>query len=326
MAAIDTIFEAFQRPGVPGASLAVVHNDELVYGAAWGLADPEAGRPATPTTNYRLASVTKQFTAAAIVLLAREGKLALDDPAGRWLPHLPQYAQLVTVRQLLTHTSGLADYEDCIPAAQTEQVHDADIPGLLPLDAGLTTPPGTAYHYSNTGYVLLALIAEQAGGSRFGDVLRTRIFQPLGMTHTLAHEDGRTSVPERAYGYTWRANCFERTDQSITSATLGDGGVYSSAHDMARWAIGLERAQLLSRAELEQVFHPYVATGAGTFYGWGWFVGQHEGQPIVYHDGFTTGFRTAIVRYPGRNLAVIVLANRTVAEPIELAHLVAREC
>ncbi|HEU5090726.1 MAG TPA: serine hydrolase domain-containing protein, partial [Roseiflexaceae bacterium] len=112
MAAIDTIFEAFQRPGVPGASLAEVHNDELVYGAAWGLADPEAGRPATPTTNYRLASVTKQFTAAAIVLLAREGKLAFDDPAGRWLPHLPRYAQLVTVRQLLTHTSGLADYED----------------------------------------------------------------------------------------------------------------------------------------------------------------------------------------------------------------------
>jgi CubicO group peptidase (beta-lactamase class C family) len=323
---VDQLFEVFRQPGMPGASVGAIRRGQVVLRQAWGLADVEAVQAATPATNYRLASVTKQLTAMAVMLLAHDRALAYDDPARRWLPHLPGYAQGVTLRQLLTHTSGLADYEDHIPAGQTEQVHDDDIPALLPCEGGAYFSPGAAYRYSNTGYVLLALIAEQASGRPFGDLLRERIFTPLGMAGTLAHEHGRTVVTQRAFGYSLDDGRVERTDQSVTSATLGDGGVYSTVDDQARWAAALEGEALLPRAAQRAAFQPHVSAGDGAAYGYGWFVGARRGQPIVYHDGTTTGFRTAIVRYPERQLALIVLTNRSAAEPLELAHAVADEC
>src|SRR5690606_21903126 len=191
-------------------------------------ADVEAGTPATPATNYRLASVSKQFTAAAILLLAEDGRLRLDDPVGRWLPSLPPAPAAATLHQVLTHTSGVVDYEDFVPDDATRQVRDADVLHLLEPHDRTLFPPGSAYRYSNSGYALLALVVERASGRPFPAFLRENIFLPLGMDATLARVDEGPAVPDRAFGHAHDGEAWVRRDQSSTSAVLGDGGIYSS--------------------------------------------------------------------------------------------------
>lgn len=315
------IFQLFDYPATPGASAAVLRDGRIVARASYGMAERETGRRCTTTTNFRLASVSKQFTAMAILLLAERNRLTLDDPIGDWLPELPGYAHPVTVRQLLTHTSGLVDYEDQIPAKRTEQVRDGEIPAMLPRDAsaGLYSAPGIAYRYSNTGYVLLALLAERIVDAPFPDLLRDLIFAPLGMRRTLAYTPKGPPVPERAYGYTALADGWERTDQSVTSATLGDGGVYSSVEDLVRWLAALDNAAIARPETLAAAWTPWARTPDGQGYGFGWFIGEHRGETLIHHDGTTIGFRNAIVRIPSRRIAAVVLTNRSAADPTALA-------
>src|SRR6202021_1295455 len=174
---------------VPGAAVLVLRDGQPVVRTSYGLADLETGTPATPSTNYRLASMTKQFTAASILLLAEDARVTLDDRAHTWLPSLPKAAETVTIRHLLTHTSGLIDYEDVIPETLAAQLHDADVLRLLETQDRTYFRPGTGYRYSNSGYALLALIVQRASGMTFAKFLRERIFQPLGMFHTVAYEE-----------------------------------------------------------------------------------------------------------------------------------------
>ena len=183
---------------VPGASVLVLRNGEPVVRRSYGLADLEQRTPASPATNYRLASVTKQFTAAAILLLNEANKLQLDEPIRKWLPELPEATQSVTIRHLLTHTGGLVDYEDFVPD-DGPQVHDADVLRLLAKQNRTYFTPGSSYRYSNSGYALLALIVERASGQHFAAFLRDRIFEPLGMHATVAFENGVSTVAARAY-------------------------------------------------------------------------------------------------------------------------------
>ncbi|HET7456992.1 MAG TPA: serine hydrolase domain-containing protein, partial [Gemmatimonadaceae bacterium] len=199
---VDSLMAAYARPGQPGASLLVVRDGRVLRKKGYGLAEVETRRPVTPETDFRLASLSKQFTATAVMLLVADGHLRYDDSVSALLPGLPAYAHGVTVRQLLNHTGGLPDYEDFVPDSQTAQVHDADIPALIARASGPRFATGTRYEYSNTGYVLLALVVERVSGERFAEFLRRRIFAPLGMKGTLAFEDGRSVVPHRAYGYT----------------------------------------------------------------------------------------------------------------------------
>ena len=305
----------------PGASVLVLHDGEPVFRRAYGMADLEAGTAATPRTNYRLASVSKQFTAACILLLAEDGALAVDDPVRRWLPSLPAAADAVTLRHLLGHASGLVDYEDLIPADQTKQVHDADVLRLLEGEDRLYFPPGSSYRYSNSGYALLALVVERASGLRFADFLRTRIFVPLGMTATLAREDDGPAVPDRAYGYRLIDDRWQRTDQSTTSAVLGDGGIYSSLEDLARWDAALYDDRLLSAASRAQAFTPATPTPEPdvAHYGFGW---RLQGG-MQWHSGESIGFRNVLLRFPAQRLTVIVLSNRDDPEPYRLARRIA---
>ncbi len=307
--------DAYQG-SVPGASVLVLQNGEPVVRRAYGMADLENGVAATPATNYRLASVTKQFTAAAILLLAEDGRLALDDPLRRWLPSLPAAALPVTIRHLLTHTSGIVDYEDVIPPGTSVQLRDADVLRLLESQDTTYFAPGSTYRYSNSGYALLALIVERASGESFARFLRERIFEPLGMENTVAREEGISTVTHRAYGYSGRDGRWERTDQSLTSAVLGDGGIYSSIDDLARWDAALYDDRLLRRESLALAFTPATATGdPGVAYGFGWRI---TGE-TVWHSGETRGFRNVIVRWPGRRLTVVVLTNRADPEPYPTA-------
>jgi CubicO group peptidase (beta-lactamase class C family) len=301
---------------VPGASVLVLRNGQPVVCASYGLADLETGTSATPATNYRLASMTKQFTAASVLLLAEEGRVALDDRCIQWLPSLPRAAETITIHHLLTHTSGLIDYEDVIPEDFTGQLHDADVLRLLETQDRTYFRPGSGYRYSNSGYALLALIVQRVFEKAFPIFLRERIFQPLGMNDTLAYEEGISTVHHRAFGYTEEAGRWNRTDQDQTSAVLGDGGIYSSIDDLAKWDAALYDERLLSASSLRAAFTPATPTDdAEIDYGYGWRV---TGETL-WHSGESVGFRNVIVRYPKRHMSIVVLTNRNEPEPYQLA-------
>jgi CubicO group peptidase (beta-lactamase class C family) len=302
---VDALMRDYDGDG-PGASLLVVRDGRAVVRRAYGFANLEERVRATPETNYRLASVTKQFTAAAILTLVEDGRLRLDDRARLWLPSLPAATDSVTIHQLLTHTSGLIDYEDVIPPGTTAQLHDADVLRLLESQDNTYFAPGTGYRYSNSGSALLALIVERESGLPFATFLRERIFQPLGM-----HNTGVSDVPNRAFGYTDNT----RTDQSLTSAVLGDGGVYSNIDDLQTWDAALydERFRI--------AFTPYTKTDdPDVQYGFGWRI---TGETL-WHSGETVGFRNVIVRYPQRRLSVVILTNRNDPPPYRTALEVAQ--
>jgi CubicO group peptidase (beta-lactamase class C family) len=316
--------EALMRPyagAVPGVSVLVVRDGLPIIRRSVGLSDLELRVAATPATNYRLASMTKQFTAAAILLLAEDGRLSLADPVRKWLPTLPAAANDINIRHLLTHTSGLIDYEDVMAEGTTQQLHDADVLRLLEAENRTYFAPGTAYRYSNTGYALLALIVGQASGSDFATFLRERIFRPLHMQNTVAFEAGISTVANRAYGYSSGGKSWKRTDQSLTSAVLGDGGIYSSIDDLAKWDAALYDNRLLRSESLRLAFTPATKTDdPAVQYGFGW---RMTGESL-WHSGETMGFRNAIVRFPQHRLTVVVLTNRDAGEPYFLALAIAK--
>lgn len=306
---------------VPGASVLVLEGGDAVFQRSYGLADLEAGVTSSPTTNYRLASVSKQFTAASVLLLVEDGVLTLDDRVRRWLPTLPVAAEAITLRHLLSHTSGLVDYEDLLPPDQARQIHDADVLRLLEREERLYFPAGSDYRYSNSGYALLALVVERASGQRFAAFLQARIFSPLGMTATLAREDEGPPVTDRAFGYTLVGDRWERTDQSTTSAVLGDGGIYSSITDLAKWDAAWYDDRLLSAPSRALAVQASTATPEPdvAHYGFGW---RLQGR-MQWHSGESIGFRNVLLRFPAQRLTVIVLSNRDAPEPYRLARQIA---
>lgn len=303
---------------VPGAAVLVLREGQPLLRRGYGLADMDAGIPVTPATNFRLASVSKQFTAAAIVLLAQDGKLSLDDPVRKWLPSLPEVADPITLRHLLTHSSGLVDYEDLMAPDAVAQVHDIDVLHLLEREHRLYFAPGSDYRYSNGAYALLALIVGKASGQGFASFLHQRIFEPLGMAHTVAYESGISTVANRAYGHSLVDGQWQRTDQSSTSAVLGDGGIYSSIDDLSKWDAALYDDRLLSDASRADAFalHTPIHDEADVDgYGYGWRI---HGE-VLWHSGETIGGRNVIVRWPKRHFTVVVLTNRNDPEPYRLA-------
>lgn len=300
----------------PGAAIAVLRRGEPLLLQGSGLAELDSRTPVTPATQFRLASVSKQFTAAALLLLVEEGTLGLDDPVRRWLPTLPPASEAVTLRHLLTHTSGIVDFETLIEPERCMPLSDADVLQLVEREPHLQFPAGTRFRYSNTGYVLLALVIERAARCLYASFLRERVFDPLGMRHAVAHEAAVSVVANRAFGYTRDGQGWKRTDQSLTSATLGDGGIYASVEELARWDAAIDGGRLLPAARWQQALSAAVATGEpGIGYGFGWRVGQGA----AWHSGETVGFRNLILRLLKPRLTVIVLTNRSAPSPHPLA-------
>jgi CubicO group peptidase (beta-lactamase class C family) len=230
----------------------------------------------------------------------------------------------VTIRHLLNHTSGIVDYEDLIPESATVQVLDKDVLSLLRSIDSVYFPPGAKFKYSNSGYALLALVVEAVSDQPFAGFLKKNIFEPLGMNHTITYQNGISTVDNRAYGYSRTDSGFVRTDQSVTSAVLGDGGIYSSVDDLFKWDQALY-TQLLVRPSLseEAVTPAQLNDGSRTTYGFGWFVEPYKNTTRFLHAGSTRGFRNAILRMPDQRLTVIILTNRNEGEPIEIAKKIA---
>jgi CubicO group peptidase (beta-lactamase class C family) len=260
-----------------------------------------------------------------VMLQVKDSKLVLDAPITTVLPELPAYARAVTIRHLLTHTSGLWAYEDFVPDTLSRQVKDRDVLEILQKHTDSTYfTPGAGYRYSNTGYALLALAVERSSGSSFAAFLRERIFAPLGMTNTVAFEDGVSAVANRAYGHTIRDGAVSRTDQSTTSAVLGDGGVYSSVEDLAKWDAALTRQALVDGTLWREATTPMrLADGSATDYGFGWFIDRYKGHLRHRHHGETRGFTNSIMRFPDDSLTVVVLTNRNAGEPWVTAEKIA---
>jgi CubicO group peptidase (beta-lactamase class C family) len=331
---IDSIFSALKSSNAPGAAVLVVRNGQPVFRRGYGVTDLRTLHPIDAKTDFRLASFTKQFTAASIMLLVRDGKLQYNDHLTDIFPEFPAYGKSITVRNLLNHTSGLPDYEDLLmkqypdtPEEKIPQILDAGVLKLLEKQASGKFAPGSKWEYSNSGYAVLAMIVEKTSGKGFGQFLQERIFTPLKMTNTLAYEKGKNEVPHRAYGHGKIDGVWHETDQSPTSAVLGDGGIYSSLDDLAKWDCALREHTLLSEEEMRPALTPVQPTngpskfpeGKPISYGFGWFVDPYQGHKRMFHDGETIGFRTTIQRFPDDQLTVIVLANRSDVDPQALA-------
>lgn len=320
---VDRLMSRYDGPG-PGASLLIVRDGQPIVRRSYGFANLDDRTAAAPDTNYRLASVSKQFTAAAILLLAEDGKLKLDDTLRKWFPSLPDVATGMTIRQVLSHLSGMIDYEEVIPPDLTRQLHDADVLKILETQNRSYFPPGKGYRYSNSGYALLALIVGKASGQEFATFLKERIFTPLGMSNTLAYEEGISTVKHRAFGYTEENVHWAQTDQSQTSAVLGDGGIYSSIDDLAKWDAALYDDRLLSAESRALAFTPVTDTDDATVrYGMGWRITQEPiGGKTLWHSGETVGFRNVIIRYPEQHFTIVLLTNRNDPEPYQTARAI----
>jgi CubicO group peptidase (beta-lactamase class C family) len=335
---VDAIFSTLDSTTAPGAAVLVIKKGEKIYERGFGVTDVRTLRAIDPKTNFRLASVTKQFTAMAIMLLVHDGKLRYEDRLTDVFPDFPAYGRTITVRNLLNHTSGLQDYEDLmtnyetnVPEDQLRQIQDEEVLELLKQQKTTKFAPGSKWAYSNSGYVVLGLVVQKISGTPFGDFLHDRIFTPLKMSNTVAFQKGKNNVAKRAYGHTQQGGKWKQTDQSTTSATLGDGGVYSSLDDLAQWERALREHTLLSEAEMRPALTP-VRPPAGSpeepdgkpaEYGFGWFLNPYQGHKRMWHYGETVGFRTTIQRFPDDGVTIIILANRSDLVPAELALKVA---
>ena len=323
---VDFIFNRVIAPNEPGAAVLVVKDGKPLVQRSYGVTDIHSAHKIDAQTNFRLASVTKQFTAMSIMLLVHDGKLHYEDHLTDFFPDFPAYGKSITIRNLLNHTSGLIDYEylmakpyggtlpDTVP-----QIKDAGVLALLKQEKSTNFAPGRHWSYSNSGYAVLAMIIEKVSGKPFGEFLHDRIFAPLGMNQTIAYEMGKNEIPNRAYGHTKENAGWRQTDQSPTSAVLGDGGIYSSLNDLAKWDRALEHPTLLSAVEVQPALTAVQvpdksALGPDTKpaeYGFGWFLDSHENHKRMWHYGETVGFRTGIERFPDDHLTIIVLCNRS---------------
>lgn len=345
---IELILKNLADNHTPGLAVMVRKNGRTTFERGYGITDLKSKRPIDSHTDFRLASCTKQFTAMSIMLLVHAGKLRYDEPITDVFPEFPDYGRVITIRNLLNHTSGLPDYESLMDQSPdrtrwsaTNQIHDDEVLKLLESQQHGKFAPGSRWSYSNSGYVVLGLIVARVSGESFPAFLHDRIFSPLGMSHTLAFVNGTSPIPDRAYGHTKQGNQFVQTDQSSTSATLGDGGIYSDLEDLAKWDDALTRHTLLSANDMRPALTPVKLAdgsipdwssdpgdsdpqaGKPVLYGFGWFLDDYQGKRRMWHYGETTGFRTMIDRFLQSQLTVVVLCNRTDLNPQSLASKIA---
>ena len=349
---LDTILTNAVAPGQPGLAVLVKKNGHILFEKGYGVRKIGGGAPDTPDTDFRLASVTKQFTAMAVMLLVRDGKLRYDTTLTEIFPEFPIYGKAITLRHLLTHTSGLPEYEDLMDREEKAngkrwsakmQIQDQEVLGLLERETRGKFAPGASWAYSNSGYVVLGLIVAKISGVSFAEFLGKRIFSPLQMQNTLAYQKGKKEVPSRAFGHSRERGKLVLTDQSSTSATLGDGGVYSNLEDLSKWDDALANHTLLSSAEMQPALTPVkladggephwpaepdgdnLAPGKPVSYGFGWFLDSYPGHPRMWHSGTTIGFRNVIERFTmdRDRLTIIILCNRADFDPTVLAFKIA---
>lgn len=314
----DYIIAQIKRLHVPGASLAIVRDGHITKAQGYGFANLELRSPATKETVYEIGSTSKQFTATAIMMLVEEGKVRLDDTITKYFPEAPQAWRGITIRHLLTHTSGIQNHV-AVPhwldvfrtnlAFETAPSRDELLKMFFKLP--LEFQPGETWAYDNTGYYLLGIIIEKASGKSYWQFLDERIFKPLGMNATRS-TDPQPIVRDRASGYEWKNDHFENRPVLLPAIAFSAGSLLSTIEDMAKWDAALYTEKLLKKSSLDQMWTP-PATNDGTVapfnYGFGWFIENYHGHRLVQHSGGTPGFSSAMYRFVNDKLTIIILTN-----------------
>ena len=322
---VDKVFASWATRESPGCALGIYKDGAILYERGYGMADLEHDVPIAPDTPFYIGSVSKQFTAFAAALLIQQGKAGLDDSIRKYFPELPEYANGITVRHLVHHTSGLRDFYTLLAIAGRRQDELYDNFAVLRLAArqkDLNFPPGTDYLYSNTGYALLASLIGRAAGTTFSAFVDANIFKPLGMASSHVHDDDARLVKGRAYGYSGAVGAL-RLDAS-TAERVGAGGVYSTIRDLIKWDENFYTGKVGGRGLIDQVQTPdSLNDGKPLTYAWGLQIGRYRGLPIVEHGGSLVGYRAHLIRFPDQHVSVASLCNLASIVPGPLARQVA---
>lgn len=325
-AKVDAVFARWDSTTTPGCAVAVAVGDRTALEKAYGMADLEHGVPNRANTIFEAGSVSKQFTAAAVLLLAQDGKLSLDDPARKYVPELPDYGAPLTIRHMLQHTSGLRDWGTITGLAgwpRTARVHThAHVLDIASRQRSLNFQPGTDWSYSNTGYNLAAIIVSRVAGESFAEFTRKRIFAPLGMTRTSWRDDHTRIVQDRAIAYAQGPGGF-RINMPFENVH-GNGGLLTTVGDLLRWNENFV-APTVGGADLvaQQQQRGRFADGREHDYGLGLFIGEYKGVRQVRHSGSTAGYQAHLVRFPEPRVSISVLCNVSGANATRYAYEVA---
>jgi len=322
---VDAIFAGRLSTKTPGAAIIVIRDGKVLKKSAYGMADIEHGVPFETDTSTRLGSVSKQFTAMAIMMLAEQGKLDYDDPITRFLPELSRFGNQITIRNLLNHTGGLPDYYDVmVEVTGVERPLTRHALDTYERWGEPRFAPGERYEYSNPGYELLALIVERASGEVLGDFVAQHIFGPLGMKNSVVLDERPHTLAKRAVGYQVDGDGYAVDDDDPLNYIIGSGGVYSTVEDLYLWDQALYGDELVSQATLAKAFSPARLNSGELFpYGFGWRLDEHLGRKRIAHGGSWIGFRTFIGRYVDDRFSVIVLTNLAEADPEGIADTIA---
>jgi CubicO group peptidase (beta-lactamase class C family) len=325
-AAVDAVFAAYDRTDSPGCAVGVYRDGRMEYARGYGMANLELHVANSPSTVFDIGSTAKQFAAFSILLLAKDGKLSLDDPVRKFVPEVPDYGTPVTLRHLLTHTSGLRDYLGLMDLAgirDEDLTTEEDALEIISKQKALNFPPGSEHLYSNSGYFLLSVVVKRASGKSIRDFAQERIFGPLGMTHTQYNDDHGRIIANRATGYAPR----ERGGFEISMSDFeqnGDGGIQTTVEDLLLWDHNFYEPAVGDRALLETMQTPArLNDGKALSYALGLYVGKARGLKVVNHGGAWVGYRAQLERFPEQRFSVACLCNLSTSSPGALARRVA---
>jgi CubicO group peptidase (beta-lactamase class C family) len=335
---VDALFAPWSQNQMPGAAVLVVQGGQVVHKKGYGLADIKSKTPIRPDTSFLLGSATKSFTALSIMILADRRELSYDDSLLRFFPRFPGYAREITIRNLLQHTAGLAEYDDLFRAAgkidgnwprsvESKPSHfeptSRQTLRLLAAQKKLDFYPGEDYHYSNSGYVVLAQIVEKVSRQRFRRFVDREIFQPLGMDHSFVYDETRLKVEKRATSYSWKKGRYQDVDYTPLNFIYGEDGIYTTLDDMVRWVKAIDEQKLVKPKTWQEAFTPgKMNNGKFTDYGFGWILSDN----FVWHDGEWLGFRSYVAHHPQAHLGIVILSNCKELNASSLGHEVAEIC
>lgn len=322
---VDALFALWSQGDSPGVAVLVIKDGKVVHRKGYGLANLETKTRISPETVFELASVGKQFTAMAIMMLAERGKLNYDDPLTKFFPEFPPYAQKITVRHLLYHTAGLPDYEQLyVQSGKVEPDYESafgktswafeptskDTHTLLSQQKLPRFAAGDEWDYSNSGYVILGQIIEKVSGRTFPQFLKETIFEPLGMKNTLVYDETKAKIPNPAVSYMQAGNELKGIRTNAMSLVYGDGNINSSVDDLAKWYRAIDENRLVKSATLRMAFTSgKLNNGASVGYGFGWYVGNSLGLLRMIHAGTWMGWRNEVAYYPEQNFVALILSN-----------------
>lgn len=321
---LDSLLSAIYPDDRPGAAVAVVENGKIIFKKGYGIADLDSKKPVTSSTNFNICSMTKQFTAYGILKLASEKKLSLDDKLEKYFPDFnAKVAGTITIRHLLTHSSGIIDHYGNVDKTLFREFWDKDVLNAVKSVDSVYFPAGSGYRYSNTAFCLLSLIIEHVSGYSFPEFIRENIFNPLKMENSdVIKPDFK--IPERAFGYESEKDSFKISDarESLFFTTMGDGGIYTSIGDYLKWVVAIFNGKGLNTDIIKEAQSSQftIDSARNLSYGYGWFVAGPDENKIVYHPGSNGGFRTIVFMVPSKKYSVVIFSNRTGIDLEDLVH------